>query len=135
MFWDYPLLTSANTTQANASEFLLPFRPGVVKRVNVHFPRGCKGLVHVQILDGLTHLWPQNANDDFATDGETIFFEEHYVVKRPAPFFRAIVWNLDDTYEHRPRVRFLVLEEEYAEPVLSLVNVLNTIKRMFRLEG
>jgi len=91
---------------------VLPVHPGTLKRVEVVFPAGCVGLVHLRIFYWERQLFPSNPDSDFSGDDAHLEFDEDLDLTG-APFeFRAEGWNLDDTYEHTPIVRMLIVPFE-----------------------
>ncbi len=108
MFFDFPITTPANTAQIAAINSPLKLTAGTIIQVDVLFPGGSAGLLHVQIFNGITQIWPSNAGESFAGDQEKITFGEAYQeLQRPFEL-TAHIWNLDDTYDHEVRLRFAI---------------------------
>lgn len=82
---------------------------GIINRVNLVFPPGCAGLLHVAINHGLHQVWPTNPRGNYATDGETIDFEEFYELKYDPFVLTVYTRNEDDAYEHEVIVRIGLL--------------------------
>ena len=108
MFFDFPITTSANTAKANAISTVLDLTAGIIYQVDVLFPGGAAGLLHVQIFNGITQVWPSNPGESFYSDQEKITFSEAYTELQTPFILTAKTWNLDDTYDHTVRLRFAV---------------------------
>lgn len=93
---------------------------GIVKRVEVVFPRGCAGLVGVRIFRGPVQVIPLNAPAWLDTDGETISINTEIDLSVNPYELEVRGYNLDDTYSHTIRFRF---ELELAGKGLSVENV------------
>lgn len=93
---------------------------GIVKRVEVVFPRGCAGLVGVRIFRGPVQVIPLNAPAWLDTDGETISINTEIDLSVNPYELEVRGYNLDDTYSHTIRFRF---ELELAGKALSVENV------------
>lgn len=105
MFYDVSFTIPSNTTKASPLEQDVKLTHGIIHRLEIGFPRGCAGLVHLQIKEGLHQRWPTNPQGSFNTDGYTIAFNEdqEFFVE---PYILTLVgWNLDDTYDHTLEVR------------------------------
>jgi hypothetical protein len=112
MFYELSLTLPANTPESAPVTDTIPVHPGVVKRVEVLFPDGCVGLVHVRLYYYERQLWPSNPDSSFAGDGDKIAFDEDLELTG-APFvFGVEGWNLDDTYQHTPIIRISVIPFE-----------------------
>jgi hypothetical protein len=93
---------------------------GIVKRVEVVFPRGCAGLVGVRIFRGPVQVIPLNAPAWLDTDGETISINTEIDLSVNPYELEVRGYNLDDTYSHTIRFRF---ELELMGKALSIENV------------
>uniref|UniRef100_A0A6M3IG83 Uncharacterized protein n=2 Tax=viral metagenome TaxID=1070528 RepID=A0A6M3IG83_9ZZZZ len=73
--------------------------------IEVDFPPGCCGLLHVQIFDGLYQVLPASPGESLNGDSSTLYFDDLYFKTR-APFELTIrTWNNDDLWEHTTQVR------------------------------
>lgn len=95
----------------------LKLTKGIITKIDISFPIGCAGLLHVAINYGLHQVWPINSDESFAGDGETISFEEHIVVENDPFELMIYTWNLDDTYEHMCAVRIGLRREDETLPL------------------
>jgi hypothetical protein len=110
VFWEYTLTIPANTPASAPVESDVNLSPGTIVRVDVQFPRGCVGLVHVKIWKEEHQVWPVNVDGNIASEGQTVSWPEDYDVT-DEPFTLTLRgWNLDDTFAHTITFRFALLE-------------------------
>jgi hypothetical protein len=115
MIYVFDITTPANTAKTNKKKTVMELERGTTYRISILFPPGPSGLLHLFITDALHHVWPTNPEADFATDGETINFEDEYpILEQPYELY-AYTWNLDDTYEHTLRIRIGIKSAELEE--------------------
>ena len=128
MFYEFALTVPANTPQAAPAELEMPLSPGTVTLVSVQFPRGCVGLVHVQVLDAEHQVWPTNLDGDISGENATISWpEDHDLVDSPYTFtLRA--WNLDDTFPHTVTFRCAVMPLSQKEEARAGVGILQRLR-------
>lgn len=112
MYYDFSFTIPANTTQASPEKEDVKLCHGVIHRLEIGFPRGCAGLVHLQIREGLHQRWPTNPQGSFNTDGHAIGINEHLRFTREPYILTLVGWNLDDTYDHTLEVRIGILPQE-----------------------
>jgi len=127
MNYELRLVVPKSTTEIAPVESTLTVHPGVVREVNVLFPRGCAQLAHAQILRWGQQVWPSDPNQDFSGDGETIDFVEEFHVEDPPYTFTLRAWNDDDTFPHTITLRVAVLALDTTESG----GVLKTFTEMF----
>ena len=120
MIYDLTVLTPANTPATAPLLTPLKVTNGIVTKLDVVFPQGCHGLLHVAILHALHQIWPLNPEGSFASDGEAISFEEYLSMDVDPYELTVKTWNLDDTYDHHCIVRVGILRPGETMPV-SLV--------------
>ena len=106
MFFDHRVTVPANTTQASPHRETLPLDAGTVTQVDVVFPPGPAGLLHVTIWQGAAQLWPSNGDGSFASDAETLSWAEDFDLLQPPHELTAVCWNDDDSYPHSAVLRF-----------------------------
>ena len=108
MVYEVRVTVPPNTTRDNAVRQVVKVAPGTLEQLEIEFPTGCAGLVHVQILYQDVQTWPSNLDQSFTGNGSHLVFRESLPVKK-APFeFIIRAWNLDDTYPHTPIIRFQI---------------------------
>lgn len=105
MFYEKDLPLPANTPRSAPVDVDLSVHPGTVERIAVQFPKGCAGIVHVQIFHWERQVWPNNPSGSFRGNDTVIEFTEDYRLS-DFPFVLTLRgWNDDDTYLHTPIVR------------------------------
>lgn len=109
MFYSHSLTIPANTSADTPEEYDLQVTHGLLHRIEVEFPRGCAGLVHLVIEHWESQLYPSNPDGDFSTDGYTIAFDDYFELYHSPYLLRLVGWNEDDTYSHTVTVRVGIL--------------------------
>jgi hypothetical protein len=116
MFFRFGITTPANTAESAKQKTVLKVAYGVVHHVEIQFPPGPVGLLHLHINDALHQVWPINADEDFASHNINMSFRE-FIPMFTEPFeFQAYTWNLDDTYEHLVIIRLGILHPRIIAP-------------------
>lgn len=118
MIFRFGITTSANTASTSKQRTDLKLAHGIVTQIDVQFPPGPQGLLHLQITDSLHQIWPFNPNEDFASDFVNISFREFIPVITEPYEFQAYTWNEDDTYDHYLIIRIGILPVNVAAPWL-----------------
>ena len=109
MLYEYALTIPANTAEAAPATMDAPLAPGTVARVDVQFPSGCVGLVHVQIWRSEHQVWPGNLDGDISAEGLVVSWPEDRDLEDEPLTLTLRGWNDDDTYAHTITFRFSVL--------------------------
>ena len=107
---------SPATSVLNKQYTRLKLQKGVIHKIDIVFPPGCLTLLHLHINDALHQVWPTNPDENFASDSETISFEEHFVIDYEPYELQAWTWNDDDTYSHQVIIRIGLLPEAIVSP-------------------
>lgn len=109
MIYETRLTILPSTLPEAPASVVLPVNPGILTRVEIIFPAGCCGLVHLQVFYYEHQIYPSNPDSDFSGDDSHLEFTEDLEL-RGAPFeFRIDGWNYDDTYQHTPIFRLTIL--------------------------
>lgn len=115
MFYDYPITVPADTSKDAPHTEVLRVTHGVLHRVEIEFPAGCVGLVHLTITRFGHQLFPTNPSASFASDDHTITFDD-YIEIYTAPYnLRVDAWSEGTTYDHTITVRLGILPQSIAE--------------------
>jgi hypothetical protein len=118
MIYSFSISTPANTPESAKIDTQLKIAYGIIHSVEIQFPPGPCGLLHIHINDALHQLFPYNASEDFASDNETISFREFIPALIEPYILTAHTWNLDDTYAHLIIIRIGILTPEIIAPWL-----------------
>lgn len=118
MMYVFNISTPANTAGTAKKETVLRIAHGIVKHVEIQFPPGPAGLLHLHINDALHQIWPYNTDANFASHNVNISFQD-FIPVLTAPFeMKAYTWNDDDTFAHTVIIRFVILPVRVAAPWL-----------------
>jgi len=105
MIYGTGITTAAGGSKATATRTTLRLTKGLIWLMEVDFPPGCVGLVHVQIFDGNYQLLPASPDKDLSGDGRLLRYDDLYL-KEAAPFEVSIVtWNEDELWDHTIQIR------------------------------
>lgn len=134
MYHDVSFTIPANTAETVPEEQQVKLSHGIIHRVEVGFPRGCAGLAHLRIRDGLHQVWPTNPQGSFNSDDYTIPIDDRYELF-DEPFILTLVgWNYDDTFDHTLEVRIGILPAEYFKPQDQVTPLLTKLLKAFRIK-
>lgn len=130
MFYDYAFLIHAGTTKVAPEEQFINLVSGVIHKIEIEFPAGCRGTANLAIYHGAHQVWPSNIDEAFNTEDFTIVIDE--VEKLPAGpnLFRLVGWSPNACYDHTISVRFGILPPE-AILVSSVVDAIKSLFSMF----
>lgn len=109
MHYSFDLTIPAQTTEVNKISLVCPINYGMLRQVEIFFPWGCAGLVHVHINRFEHQVFPSNIDSNYSDNDYHLKFEEYYPILE-LPYNLAVWgWNLDDYFEHVVTCRFLVI--------------------------
>lgn len=128
-YW-FSVTTPANTSKSEAIKTEMKVTEGIVTHVWIVHPRGCHGVAHATISDGLHQLWPTNPGESYYGDHFPMEFDEYYEVRRPAKLYLH-TWNLSESYPHAVLVRITILPKRVA----SMIPVINLLTRLLQRMG
>jgi len=134
LYYEFTKTASAGRTEATAQTWDLKLTAGIVHYIEIKFPAGCAGLVHVRLLHGAHPVVPLNIDDDINGDAETIPFKEFYPLSPGANLLTLQAWNEDTVYDHSISVRVGVLSEEELNPWVVLKDLVNVLKTLIGVE-
>lgn len=122
MFYEYCLTIPANTLAIAPVNQEVELDHGRIVAVEVQFPRGCRGLVHVQVRRELHQLWPTNTDGDLAGEDARIGWVEDMEFTEEPYTLTLRGWSPGTEFEHTITFRFNVLpiSPPPAAPVLGL---------------
>jgi hypothetical protein len=112
----------------------MPCAWGTLTDVNISFPAGCHGVVHVHIDQELHQIFPTNAEADYALDDFTLSIKDEYELIEGTRKIYLIGWN-EGTYPHKISVSFTVVPfERMTAAEQAILEILRVIKRIFRVK-
>jgi hypothetical protein len=106
MFYEFKLTIPANTPATDPTEQTVQLSPGIISHVELQFPRGTVGLVHVVVRRALHQVWPTNPDGDIAAEGINVSWADDYDLSEPPFELTLSGYNLDDTFDHTITFRF-----------------------------
>ena len=113
MIYRFAITTAITYSATNKLKTILPLARGVIHQIEIFFPPGPTGLLHIHLNRGLHQVWPSNSEEAFAADNNIIAFREHFeIIDRPFQL-EAYTWNDDDTHGHLAIIRVGVLARKF----------------------
>ena len=103
---------------------------GIIHRVDVGFPPGPQGLLHVAIDRDGRQLYPSNPQGNWAWDNLTQQFPTWFELEVEPFTVVARTWNDDDTFAHEVTLQFLILPREILLPPRQETGVLQRLSRV-----
>lgn len=101
MQYRYSLRVPPSTPHAAPVRTVMQVGPGILHTIEVGFPPGCAGLVHVYITHWEQQLWPWNTDETWAWDDYNIRMTQvNFGVTTPPYRFTLCAWSRDDTFAH-----------------------------------
>ena len=119
MIYRFGITTTTNYTKASPKKTILPLTRGVIHQLDVVFPPGPSGKLHVAINDALHQVWPTNPDESFASDRDSISFKEHYELEAEPYELQAYTWLEDAIYPHLAIIRIGILPRKILTPWLT----------------
>ena len=105
MIYTSTISTPAGTAEKSIPDVTLKITSGLIWLMEVDFPPGGCGLLHVQVFDGSYQVLPATPGESLHGDAVVMKFDDLYF-KEAAPFELMIrTWNEDDTWPHSTQVR------------------------------
>lgn len=130
MIFESDLTVSANTQQASPAELEMDLTHGIIHRLEVWFPPGCRGQVKVVISRNGHQLWPTNADGQLKADAFTISFPVWYELEdRPYKVW-VRAWSPGTSYDHNITIRLGVQRREILMPPRAEVGILRRLERL-----
>ena len=105
MIYTKTLSSVAGGSASNPRKEDMFLTSGLIYQVELYFPPGSSGLLHVAIFDGGYQAWPSEAGETFFGDNTLISFPDRYYIDSPRKAFTISHWNEDDTYAHTFQIR------------------------------
>lgn len=112
MFYVFSITVPRNTAALDPQVTEIELGPGEIHQVEVGFPWGCAGLVHVQIWRAEHQVWPTNPGASFAWNDYNHVFTESETCAGPVEHWSIRTWNEDTRYDHTVQVRIGIMPAE-----------------------
>ena len=133
MFYDFSFTIPPDTSKYPLYTKEAKLTHGIIHRVEIGFPKGCAGLVHIRIKKGLFQVWPLNHDGDFNSDNYTIAFNEYYELLTEPYLLTLHGWNLDDSFPHTLEIRIGILPINVLQPEEPFIQAFKKLLKRLRL--
>lgn len=117
MFYSFTITVPANTPEASPIWQVEPICHGVIHRVEIEFEKWCANLLHVRIYRFEHLIFPSGPGQSFASDGETISWNDYFEVFETPYTLKLEAWNDDDFFDWTARVRVGIIPKTIAEHI------------------
>lgn len=112
MVYNQIITSTKDKSEAEATNDIIHVTWGLVYFIEVYFPPGSGGLLHMRLLDGSYCMFPATPGQSFIGNN-TIFRYDDLYLKEAEPFqFVVQHWNEDDTYDHKFMVNIGMVSQE-----------------------
>lgn len=118
MIFRFSITTDTTYSESNKKKTVLNVARGIVHHVDVQFPSGPSGLLHLHINDALHQVLPYNTGESFASSNVNISFREFLPMLEPPYQFEAYTWNEDTANDHLVIIRLGILPPHIVAPWL-----------------
>ena len=132
MFYDYAVLIPAGTPEDDPVEQELNLTHGIIHRVEVEFPAGCRGYAYLAIYHREHQAFPTNINEAFNGEGYTIPIDEYFDLTEPPHNLLVRGWSPNAIYPHTITVRIGILPKEVLSPLTGIGGL---FQKFFKLVG
>ena len=121
---------SSSGSSTNQTSAIIKAARGVIHRIEIVFPSGCAGLVHVQLFTGGHPIAPTTFTQTYSGNGDVLEIPEFIELRKDFNIITIKGWNEDDTYDHKILFRIFVLPKEVLLPIGATEGILATIKAL-----
>jgi len=135
MIYDFAVTVLTTNTVDDPVEEEIKLTHGVVHRIEVEFPAGQIGLIHVSINHMGHQVWPSNPTGTFASDDHVVAFDDYYPLLSPPYIFKIIAWTEGTTFDHIVKVRFGLLPESIAKKRFGTISAEDSARMRADLFG
>jgi len=129
VFYEYNVTYPPNVLPETEQINILRLSRGIIRKVEIVFPRGCAGLVGVRIFRESVQVIPLNYPAWLDSDGETISINTEIDLSVNPYEVEVRGYNIDDTYPHTIRFRF---ELKLIELEFGITHVVEESERLIR---
>jgi len=113
MIYRFSITTPASTTTAAKQKTILQLARGIIHRIEIDFPAGSMGALHLGIYRGLHQVWPSNTGEEFSADNREIVFAEYYEMFWTPYILEAHTWNESLNNDHELIIRIGLLQRKH----------------------
>lgn len=109
MLYEFDIAIPAGTTKDSPVRQELGLTKGVIHNLDVTFPPGCAGEVHITLARGLHQIYPTNPDGSIKSDALTVTGKTFYYLGTEPYQVEAIGWSPNASYDHVLTVRLWIL--------------------------
>jgi len=131
--YEVKLRVPAGTKKEDPAVATLKVPQGVIVKMEVFFPSGCRGYVHTRCLYGNTPIAPCDPDQDFTGDNYTIVISEFLVLWDKEVTLKFEGWSPDANYDHTVIWRIFVLPVHVALPVRQYSETFSRLQALLDL--
>lgn len=135
MIYDVSVTVLTTNTEDDPAIEDVKLTHGVIHRVEVEFPAGQIGLIHVAINHMGHQVWPSNPAGSFASDDHVVAFDDYYPLLFAPYRFKIYAWTDGTTYDHTVKVRFGLLPESIAKKRFGTISAEDSARMRADLFG
>lgn len=111
MHYTKQLTVPLDTAAISPASTTIVLPAGILDQVKIYFPGGCARLVHAQIYDGATLLYPKGAATDYAENQFTVDIKD-MIIWDSAKTLTLKGWSPGTGYAHLLTFHFFVRTAE-----------------------
>jgi len=105
MFYDFAVVVPAGTTEREPAEVTLKLTAGLIIRIDVEFPAGCRGYVSAVVKVGGHQLYPTNPAGAMNAEDFTVQAWDFYPLMEAPYTLKVKAWSPVTDYPHTLTVR------------------------------
>lgn len=109
MHYNFDLTIPKNTVITAEQSSIVTLNYGILRKVDIFFPDGCAGLVHVRILRWNSIVFPSNPDNYYTDNDYHLSFEEYYPILAEPFTLELRGYSEDNFRSHTISFRFLVI--------------------------
>jgi len=133
VFYAWDIIIPKNTPENDPIIQTLKLTKGVITKLSIKFPPGCKGLVKTRIIRYESQLVPLSRGEWLTGDGETIPTETYYPIRDEPTSLKFIGCSPNTYYPHKITVRIQLTPEWIATPWQVMKDFVSVIKKLIGL--
>ncbi len=130
MWYHFTLTVPAGRLESNPVTKELKLTAGVIVWLGVGFPKGCKQLVKVRILEGSHQLFPTNPDEPAAWDGDIEGGLMYYELTEDENLLEAVGYSPGTAQGHDITIFINLLPKDVAYPTTQSTNILTKLAKL-----
>ena len=127
MIFEYDLVVPANTQANNAARLDMQLVKGVVHKLAVQFPAGCRSQVLVVINRAVHQVWPTNPDGQMKGDFFPIEGPVWYELDEAPYKLEAYGWSPGTNFNHTVTIRLWMERKEVLLPGQQAIGIMERL--------